>query len=348
MKKTTLLLAVLAFTMLSHAQRISELTVEGITSLVPFAAFNPTNYDSSKPTQVPVPGTGEIIYPDGTDLSNVNVSLNVGTDSYIETPNPLPTDWSSTVSGIRVTKTASPPVIWGEYNITLKKIKPAALPLEIKTGTGNFDSNSWTTSTLGWAGACIDKNQTLIRFGSVKRSFVVAFTDAPDSLYYTIKYLTTSFPTDGTVVFDVDGSADGINWTSINQYNATNPMPLSSPAVKAELKIAPQYRYIRWIFTKRGSTNVSLENILVTKDSTTGNATHLANSVKLYPVGSKALQLESSEDVKSLRLYNITGTMVLEKMNPGSEISVNDLIPGIYIGEVRLKNGNVISKKIKF
>lgn len=340
MKKTTLLLAVLAFTMLSHAQRISELTVEGITSLVPFAAFNPKNNVETNP------GDGQMIFTNAADLSNVNVSLNVGTDSYVEEPNPLPTNWSSTVSGIKVTKTDLSS--WAKYNITLKKINPASLPFEIKTGSGNFDSDSWTPETVGWAGACIDKGQTLIRFGSVKRSFVVAFTDAPDSLYYTIKYLTTSFPTDGTVVFDVDGSADGINWTSINQYNATNPMPLSSPAVKAELKIAPQYRYIRWIFTKRGSTNVSLENILVTKDSTTGNATHLANSVKLYPVGSKALQLESSEDVKSLRLYNIPGTMVLEKMNPGSEISVNDLIPGIYIGEVRLKNGNVISKKIKF
>ena len=343
MKKTTLLLAVLAFALSSQAQRISGLTVEGITSCVPFAAFNPTNNSETEP------GDGQMIFTSTTDLSNVNVSLNVGTDSYVEEPSPLPTNWSSTVSGIKVTKNDLSS--WAKYNITLKKINPASLPLEIKTGTDNFNSDSWTSETIGWAGACIDKAQTLIRFGSAKRSFVVAFTDAPDSLYYTIKALGTWEGSNN--VFDIEGSADGINWTTIKQYNTETIMPPSSPAERAELKINNSgYRYIRWIYTTRnkkvGAFNVTLENILVTKDSTTGNATHFANSVKLYLVTSQTLRLESSEDVKSLRLYNITGTMVLEKFNPGSEVSVNDLVPGIYIGEVKLKNGEVISKKVKF
>lgn len=347
MKKITLLLLFIVATVSLSAQRISALTIEGVPSCVPFASFTPTNYDSSKPAQTPVPGVGEIIYPDGTDLSNVNVSLNVGADSYIEIPNPLPTDWSSTVSGIRVTKTVSPPVIWGEYNITLKKIKPAALPLEIKTGAGNFDSNSWTTSTVGWAGACIDKSQTLIRFGSAKRSFMVAFSNAPDSLIFTIKALGTWVGSNN--IFDVDGSVDGINWTSIIQYNATTPMPPSSPAVIARLKIASEYRFIRWIYTTRnaapGNFNVSLENILVTKDTSTGILTPEEQGVKIYNAGNNSLHLVNADQVKSLKVYHVSGALVLDEMYPSSVISANTLVPGMYIGEVGLKSGNVITTK---
>ena len=336
MKKITLLLSLLVMTIAVSAQRISALTIEGVPSCVPFAAFNPTNNSET------VLGDGQIIYPDGTDFSNVNVSLNVGTDSYVESPVPLPTNWSSTVSGIKVTKNDLSS--WAKYNITLKKIKAAALPLEIKTGSGFFDSNSWTTSIVGWAGACIDKNQTLIRLGSAKRSFMVAFSSAPDSLIYTIKYLSTPWSTSN--VFDVDGSADGISWTSIIQYNATTPMPLTSPAVVTRLKIAPQYRYIRWIYTTRVATaNVSLENILVTKDTSTSVLSPEEQGVRLYPASNQSLRLENSEEVKSLRVYNISGALVLEEINPSVIVSTNGLVPGVYLGEMRLKSGNIVTNK---
>jgi len=341
MKKTTLFLATLLLVVSTQAQRISNLTIDGITSLVPFAAFNPTNNDASKP------GDGQIIYPQDVDLSNVNVTLQYGTDATLDAPEPWPTNWTNTITGIKITSTISP-FNWAMYNVTVKTIKPTSLPLEIKTGSGNFNSDSWTTDTEGWAGVCIDKNQSIIRFGSAKRSFMVAFTDAPDSLYYTIKALGTWEGSNN--IFDIDGSVDGISWTSIKQYNSDQVMPPSSPAVRAQLKVNnPGYRYIRWIYTTRnsgvGAFNVSLENILVTKDSTSATPTHYANTVKLFPLSSQFLRLESAEEVKSLRLYNITGSLVLEEINPAAEIRVHDLKSGIYIGEIILKNGHVVSKK---
>ena len=336
MKKITLLLLFIVATVSLSAQRISALTIEGLPSCVPFAAFNPTNNSET------VLGDGQIIYPDGTDLSNVNVSLNVGTDSYVESPNPLPTDWSSTISGIKVTKNDLSS--WAKYNVTLKKIKPAALPLEIKTGTGNFDSNSWTTSTVGWAGACIDKNQTLIRLGSAKRSFMVAFSNAPDSLIYTIKYLSSPWSTSN--VFDVDGSVDGINWTSIVQYNATNAMPLTSPAVVTRLKISSEYRFIRWIYTTRVATaNVSLENILVTKDTSTSVLTPMEQGVRIFSAGNNLLRLENADQVKALKIYHVSGALVHDEKHPSADINIYSLVPGVYIGEISLKSGNVITTK---
>jgi hypothetical protein len=338
MKKTTFLLALLVLAISSQSQRISDLTIQGITASAPFAAFNPTNNSET------VLGDGQMIVTNDVDLSNVNVSLNVGTTAFVEAPNPLPTDWSSTVSGIKVS--LNDLSSWAKYNITIKKIKPAPLPLEIKTGTGNFDPTSWTPQTVGWAGVCIEKNFTLIRLNSVKRSFMVAFNSAPDSLIYTIKYLTTSFPADGTVIFDVDGSADGVNWTSINQYNGTNPMPLSSPAVVARLKIAPEYRYVRWVYTKRATTNVNIENILVTKDTTTSVATGIAPTVKLYPLGNQALRLEGAEEVASVQLYSVAGVLLLEARNPSTDIQLDNLLSGVVIGKITLKNGAVVSSKI--
>lgn len=336
MKKITFLFTFLVVALSLSAQRISALTIDGIPSCVPFAAFNPTNNSET------VLGDGQIIYPDGTDLSNVTVALNVGTDAFVESPNPLPTNWSSIVSGIKVTKNDLS--AWAKYNVTLKKIKPASLPLEIKTGTGNFNSDSWTVSTVGWAGACIDKGQTLIRLGSAKRSFMVAFNSAPDSLVYTIKYLSTPWSTSN--VFDVDGSADGINWTSIVQYNATNAMPLTSPAVITKLKISSQYRFIRWIYTTRTATvNVSLENILVTKDTSTSVLTAREQDVRLYNAGGNNLRLENQNEVESLRIYNLSGTLVLEQKNPVSLISTKNLASGIYLADIRLKSGNVITNK---
>lgn len=340
MKKLTTLLVLMVLTISLSAQRISALTIDGIPSCVPFAAFNPTNNSTT------TVGDGQIIYPDGTDFSNVNVVLNYGTEATLDAPVPWPTNWTNTVSGIKLTSTVSP-YNWALYNITLKKIKQAALPLEIKTGSGNFSSDSWTTSTVGWAGACIDKGQTLIRLGSANRSFMVAFTDAPDSLIYTIKALGTW--TGSNNIFDVDGSVDGITWTSIVQYNATNVMPPTSPAVIAKVKISSQYRFVRWIYTTRnaapGNFNVSLENILVTKNTSTSVLSPREQGVRLYNAGGNNLRLENQNEVESLRIYNISGALVFDQKNPASLISAQNLVSGIYLADIRLKSGNVITSK---
>lgn len=340
MKKTTLFLMLLFCAVVTQAQRITSLTVEGKSFCVPFTAFNPTNNSET------VLGDGQMVFPAGTDLSNVNVTIGAGTDASIVEPNPIPTNWTSVINGVKVLNSATAatkPNEWAKYSVTLKVIKPANLPLEIKTGTDNFNSDSWTSETLGWAGACIDKNNTVIRFGGSKRSFVVAFNDAPDSLFYTIKFLATPWNTSN--VFDVDGSVDGVNWSSIVQYNATNAMPLSSPAVESKLKISGTYRYIRWIYTTRAASNILLENIKVTKDLTSGTFNQLANSVKLYSTGFGSLRLESPEEVAFLKLYNIDGSIAFEIKNPQTEIRANELLPGIYISEIRMRNGQVVSKK---
>lgn len=345
MKKITLFLMIAFVAVSVSAQRISGLTIEGHTALTPFGAFNPTNDNADKP------GDGQIVYANSVDLSNVNVTINAGADASVVEPSPLPTDWSSTVTGIKVEKDDKS--AWANYDITIKKVLPAELPFEIKTGAGNFDSDSWTPTTVGWAGAAIDKAQNLIRFGSANRAFVVAFSDEPDSLYYTIKALSTEWVVSKSE-FNVEGSADGVSWRTIVKYDEDNEMPGTSPAVVKAVELDEDIRFVRWIYSKRNNApstgkgfNVSLENILVTKGEGTGLKNYYANTVKIYPTSSNTLALESAFDVKSVRLINLVGAAVFSTDNPQEVIHINNLPQGIYVGEITLQNGHVVGKKIK-
>lgn len=341
MKKLVLLLIVCLSASYSFSQRISQMTVEGKPSSVPFAAFNPTNNSTT------VPGDGQIVFPAGTDLSNVNVTLNVGTAASITEPNPLPTNWTSTVSGIKVVDNADPNK-WALYNITTKVIKPGTLPLEIPTDAGAFDSDSWTTATVGWAAARIDKGRELIRFGAANSSFVVAFDSAPDSLFYLIKSLGTWEGSNN--VFDVDGSVDGITWTSIYKYNATNIMPPTSPPTIAKLELDQSYRYIRWVYTTRnaapGNFNVSLENIKVTKFEATSSVQDVYRQQIGAYISGNELILKDNSMVSELSVYNTAGVLLASRIAPQQTIALSNLAQGIYIVKMKLQNGVVVADKL--
>ncbi len=344
MKKVTIFLLVsfLMTPIFVSAQRIKSMTIDGLTSCVPLGYFNPKNNNDTKK------GIGEIIYPAGTDLSNVTVSLDAGADPIVS-PNPLPTDWTSTVTDIKVEKQGDPNT-WAKYDITAKVINPAPLPLEINTGSdGDFDSTSWTTATQGWAGACIDTKDTyksFIRFSSAKRSFVVAFTDAPDKLTYKIKFNGT-WADKPDNVFDIDASEDGMNWTSIVKYDSSNPMPESATQIEDDLD--SKYRYVRWVFTQRHSKggSIVLEDITVTKDT----ASSIRN-IYLKKIGvrfsnvSNTLVLGDNSLVKKLSVYNLAGTMLYSENAPQNRIELANLSAGVYLVSIETVDGVIVSKKI--
>lgn len=335
MKRLSTLMLVMLVVLTASAQRISGLEIEGVTALTKFGAFNPGNNNASKP------GDGQIVVMPGTDLSNVNVTFNVGTDASVVEPNPLPTDWSSTVSGIKVEKDDG--TTWALYDITIKPIVPTTLPFEIITGNdGNFDSNSWTHETVGWAGVAIDKGHTNIRFGGPNRSFVIAFTDTPEFLYYTLKFLATETP-DG-VVFDVDASADGVEWNSIQQYNDDNRMPGSSPAVEMEIELDPDVRFLRWTYTTRPSGNVALENVFISKGVGTSVKDIIPRELKPFYSNNK-LNFRSTDEISTLSVFDLTGRVRFETSNVQAQNDISALQSGIYVTKVTLKNGTTFATK---
>lgn len=343
MKKITLVtVCMLLACSTMFAQRISDLTVEGATALTPFGAFNPKNNGGRT-------GIGEIIYKNTTDLSNVNVTLNVGSTATVTEPSTWPTDWSSTVSGIKVESTESSD--WADYNITIKKINPGTLPMEISTGTdGDFDSDSWTPETVGWAGAAIDRGKSVIRFGSANRSFVVAFKDAPDKIKFTMKSLG-DWDTEVENIFDVEASPDGENWTTVIKYSKTELMPPSSPPTEREFQLDPEARFVRWVYSVRdkasgGGFNVLLEDVSITK---------LANSIddiKKSEIGAKfisernLLTFNDNISIKKISLYAISGATVYEQSTPEKSIVLPNLGKGVYLLKMNLKDGFAITEKL--
>ncbi len=339
MKKITILLLVsfLMTPIFVSAQRIKSMTIDGLTSCVPLGYFNPKNGTRT--------GIGEIVYPAGTDLSNVTVHLNSGEDPIVA-PSPLPTNWTSTVTGIKVQQKDNVNEK-ADYNITVKVINPAPLPLEITTGAdGDFDSNSWTPSTVGWAGACIDKDRDVVRFGSANRSFVIAFSDVPDVLSYKIKFNGT-WDEKPKNVFDIDVSEDGVNWTSLVKYDKNNPMPESSTEMEEDLN--SKVRYVRWVFTARDSKggSVLLENISVTK----GSGTDVKN-VYLEKIGANFLQanntlvLKDNSLVSKLSVYNVSGSMIYQVNNPKNCVDLSILTAGVYFVSMETVDGLIVSKKL--
>ncbi len=342
MKKITIFLLVsfLMTPIFVSAQRIKSMTIDGLTSCVPLGYFNPKNNGAKK-------GIGEIIYPAGTDLSNVTVNLDAGADPIVA-PDPLPKDWTSTVTDIKVEKQDDPSQ-WAEYDITAKVINPAPLPLEINTGSdGDFDSTSWTTATKGWAAACIDTKdayKSFVRFSSEKRSFVIAFTDAPDKLTYKIKFngVWADKPDN---IFDVDASEDGVNWTSLVKYDSSNPMPESATQIEEDLD--SKYRYVRWVFTKRHSKggSIVLEDIKVTKTTSSVQDIYLEKIGARFLETSNTLVLKDNSLVSRLSVYNLTGTMLYSENTPQNRIELANLTTGVYFISMETTNGLVVSKKI--
>lgn len=70
------------------------------------------------------------------------------------------------------------------------------------------------------------------------------------------------------------------------------------------------------------------------------------NTVVLSPNPvTEQLYLRSSDKVKTLRVYDVSGRQVMQIKNPGSTIAVSSLVPGVYIISIERKDGS--QKQVK-
>lgn len=316
------------------AARINGFEIEGATAMGPFVQLTPTNNDES------VPGTIHVIYTPDVDLTDVTPTLTLSS-STTSVVGDMPTDWSNT-QNIQVAN--SEYASW--YNVTCKNIIPAALPMTIDLSAGEDNSSfalSWTPETEGWAGACMRENSgDQVRFGTQGAHFIVAFTDEPDSIYYSINYGATTVA-EGTVV-DVEESKDGETWTSLVQFTDTTIPDSKADSIKAQQhKLLSDTRYVRWMFTTRAEGTVSLTgSVAVTKvDDSSGMAnTTNAVEVKLSPVPAvDVLNIAAPQAVASVAICNIAGQTVASYSNVGTQVSVSNLASGSYLAIVTLADG---------
>lgn len=134
----------------------------------------------------------------------------------------------------------------------------AELPFSFTGGKADIEE----TVGLTQSGLGNDYNATTkLKFDSTGDYVVLKFNERPGKLTYSLRY--NGF-TEGT--FSVQGSVDGETYTDLKTHtpNASSSNVLIDDAVNT---IAEDVRYIRWIFTEKGTGNIGLGNIALAKYS---------------------------------------------------------------------------------
>lgn len=332
----TLFSAVLLISSFIHAQRISSFTIDGVPALGPSAAFNPTNMDESKP------GTLEIVYPNSVDLSNVTAVYNCGNDAAMVT-NPAPTDFTKNQT-VRVEKNDGSS--WAMYDIVCKQIKPASLPFDL-INDGDFESG-WDNTTVGWAGARLDKNQSFPRFGGANSNLLIAFDVTPGTLMFWINAAGEELEADA--IFDVEESADGVIWSTIVRFDANNAMPGSKTTPnerKQEFTLNESSRFVRFLFTKRTKINVSITDLMITDAESSSIAEKEEAGVSAYILpGTKQLAFNNPAAVAKIEVINLSGISVVKDSQSAASMNLAQLPSGVYIVNVTNNKGIVSTNKI--
>lgn len=339
MKKTiTTIILATAILGVTQGQRIGSFSLAEVTALGPSASFTPTNNTTTA-------GDLQIVYSPTADLSNVTAVITCG--SSIVDQSTVPTNFENPVKGIKLTDATDPNnPKWALYDVTCKKVQPTTLPFTLEM-TANM-AESWTTSTKGWAAACIQKKQTETRFGNPKSNLITHFSDIPKLLQYTINASTEAF--DDGAVFDIEESANGSDWTVVVSYTKDNmPGSKALPADKVkenELKVSS--RYVRFCYTLRpGKSNVTISTLTITKDTQSAIETLSSDAVQLYPIpAASILNITAPQAIKSVALYNTTGQLVLRSMAVESQLSIEGIANGYYNALITLEDGSQVSKAI--
>jgi len=71
------------------------------------------------------------------------------------------------------------------------------------------------------------------------------------------------------------------------------------------------------------------------------------NTVQIFPnPAHDYIQIESKQRIHSLTIRNLNGDCLKELRNPGKQINISDLSPGVYLIEILTEEGLCIHKKM--
>jgi hypothetical protein len=147
-----------------------------------------------------------------------------------------------------------------------------------------YDGGAPDANIIGLTGTGLGPNypeSPRINFDSAGDALVLYFSGAPGVLAYTIKWHPTSgssFP--GT--FQVQESADGINYTLVRNYgNGVGQINLGiAPKITNGVILNPATRYVRWIYTVKSEGNISLGTLNLPAPVPSSSAPSLINIPK--------------------------------------------------------------------
>lgn len=251
MRKIYSVLFTLCLTASVFAQNIATLSIEGALT------------STSRRTN----GEIQAVVAPGFDFSNV--AINYTLDAESELAGTMPVDFSASKSQtVTVKKTIDGTT--KDWTITIKQINPTALPFsKTFSKTDGNKTADWTEESIGWAFAGINTAQTgTCRFDNSAISFIVAFNTAPASVSY--KLASVSNPLVEGDEFAVEASADGVEWRVLRNFTKAGDLTTTDQSFSDVLK--KNDRYVRWVYVKRTSVNVKLNEISVLEAAGDGAA----------------------------------------------------------------------------
>ena len=282
----TFLFAICLSMSILAADRVTSVAVEGA-----IAASRRTT----------TPGDLQAIVASDFNLSNVNITCGYA-DGW-SLVGEMPTSF---VSGVTQTIQVTDGTTTENWNITVKKMIPASLPYT-KAFSASSPSTDWESTTVGWAGAGLDPNQSAVaRFGANNIALVVAFDDAPASVAYDIMAVGGNY-TAGS--FCVDASADGYTWRNIKTYNESGAFPRQSESYALD----KEDRYVRWVYEVRSGTNMNIYNVAIAEAGGIGQT--LSTSARTQQ------GLQGFTVKNGLGIWRNNGTQIQAVVAPGMDIT---------------------------
>ena len=217
-------------------------------------AYDVTYYELMYEIQNPVEGTELTATTDATWITSVTPSTKSFDRVMIECEANEGTEARSAVITLAYGEVSKEVTLTQEAYV----VDYAELPFSFTGGKADIEE----TVGLTQEGLGNDYNATTkLKFDSTGDYVVLKFNERPGKLTYSLRY--NGF-TEGT--FSVQGSVDGETYTDLKTHtpNASSSNVLIDDAVNT---IAEDVRYIRWIFTEKGTGNIGLGNITLAKYS---------------------------------------------------------------------------------
>ena len=133
----------------------------------------------------------------------------------------------------------------------------ATLPFIYDSGNPGSSVNGLTQSGLGSDYATSPK----MKFDTTQDYLILNFSGVPGALSFKIEWnqgssASSRFPGN----FILQESVDGITYTTVQLYNATNGTPLKNTVTANEIftHLFPATRYLKWIYTSKTNGNIGI------------------------------------------------------------------------------------------
>lgn len=274
----------------SSGYHISDVLVDG-ASVGAISTYTFSNVDANHTFETQF--AEDVYYTIATSVNPEGAGKTTGGDSYLEGSSVTVaatanngytfTNWTenstivSTDASYTFTATANRTLV---ANFAEVVIPVAVLP--ITTFSGPWASIAET----GWSqmGLSSDYSGAKAKFDSNGDWVMVHFDSEPETLTCFLKGNTSGDPWDGT--FAIEESANGTDWTAVHTFTGSGNIPTTA-YTKYSYPLSPNSRWVRWIYQTKVIGNVGLDDVSITKLSTSTPSLAISSPAPSQTVNSR-------------------------------------------------------------